>query len=381
MDGMTEGKIALSQNDKTVVISKLVSDDPLLFELFDKTPVAERAEMLSAVLHIGALAMLEDRIHHLIDATEKELFPKLEGFKRMFERRKLEFEMTTQKGEKAEVDIVDLLNDYIQASGWNDYASQSGAMKGALARNKTGDVLCVIEFDEEKGEGQTRLGIEVKFDRSVGLGNPVVEDVFKAGDQLSGDLKKSTFDTAWSQLLETRANRECPFALMVFDRQIANQSVTDAVDDVAFVPGIPGFIVIVDSQSGDYRNLLITYRIARELALYHQRNSEELDVKILELLVARIVHYLSSARKISELVQKHTKAAVKMNKDVQKEMGKLVHLADFTQDYLRKFLEQKTLSAKDLTEFYYAAEAKVAWRKDNAALAEEIKSWEKDGSR
>ena len=55
MDGMTKGKIALSQSDKTVVISKLVSDDPLLFELFDRTPAAERADMLSAVLHIGAV--------------------------------------------------------------------------------------------------------------------------------------------------------------------------------------------------------------------------------------------------------------------------------------------------------------------------------------
>ncbi len=162
---------------------------------------------------------------------------------------------------------------------------------------------------------------------------------------------------------------------MVFDRQIAHPSVLEAVDNVAFFPGIPGFIVIVDSQNGDHRNLLIAYRIARELALYHQRSAEELDVEILELLVARIIHYLSSAKKVSELLEKHTKATIKMNQDVQKEMGKLVHLADFSQAYLRRFLEQKTLSAKDLTEFYYAAEAKVAWRKDNDFLVEEIKSW------
>ena len=80
---MTAEKISLNQKEKTLSITKLVSDDPLLFELIHKTPKDERIEMLSSVLHIGALAMLEDRIHHLIDATEKELFPKLEGFKRI----------------------------------------------------------------------------------------------------------------------------------------------------------------------------------------------------------------------------------------------------------------------------------------------------------
>ena len=65
-----------------------------------------------------------------------------------------------------------------------------------------------------------------------------------------------------------------------------------------------------------------------------------------------------------------------MNREVQKELGVLVHLAEFSQAYLSKFLKEKTLSAKDLTEFYYAAEAKVSWRTDNETLEQEIKAWQ-----
>jgi hypothetical protein len=370
---MTTAKIHLSQKEKTVKISKLICDDSLVFEVFDDRLEADREELLRAILHIGALAMLEDRIHHLIDATEKEIFPKLENFKRIFEKNKLAFETTTQKGEKAEVDIVDELNGYIARNGWTDLAASSGTMKGSLKGNKTGDVLCVLDFDRETGEGQTTLGIEVKFDRSVPLGDPTNTDIFKSGDSTSTGLKKSVFDTAWSQLLETRANRECPLSLIVFDKTVAHTTVLKAVEDVTFVPGVPGFLVMIDAQSGDYRNLFIAYRIARTLALYRDQGEDEVDVQILELLVGRIVHFLSSAKKISDSIQKHTTATVKLNKDIQSEMSKLVHMADFTQAYLQKFLEEKTLSAKDLTEFYYAADAKQAWKQDSAALEAEIK--------
>lgn len=374
----TSAKIKLGRARCEVTVDKFVSDDPILFDLLDSTPKAERREMLAAVLHIGALAMQEDRVHALIDATEKELFPKLEGFKRMFIARKLEFERTTQKGEKAEVDIVDLLNDYIAECGWNDYAEQSGKTKGALARNKTGDVLCVLEFGEHRTAGAARLAIEVKFDKGVVFGDPQTKDVFVADDKVTGDLKRSAFDTAWSQLLETRANRDCPFSMIVLDRQLAHKTVLDAVADVAFLPGVPGFVVVIDSQSGDYSNLKIAYRIARDLALYYRRSEDEIDVPLLELIVGRIIHFLGSAKKISEIVRKNSEATVRMNKQVQDEVGRLVHLAEFTQGYLRKFLQDKTLSPKDLTEFYFAADAKQSWRQDNKWLADEIAGWSAD---
>ncbi len=372
---MSNPSIRLGRDAKTVTVAKLVSHDSLLFELLDDTPVGERAEMLNSVLHIGALAMLEDRVHHLISATEREIFPKLEGFKRLFERKKMEFEKTTQKGEQAEVDIVQTLNEYIQGNGWSDLAQASGTLKGALPRNKTGDVLCVLELNPETSEGAAQLAIEVKFDKAVALGDPMVQDIMKGSSSTSGGLKKSSFDTAWSQLLETRANRECPFSLMVFDKRIAHKTVRERVQDVAFLPGVPGFLVMVDSQAGDYRNLFVAYHIARDLALYAPRERETIDAGVLELLVGRIIQYLGSAQKVRDLVDKNTKETLKMTREVHKEMGRLVHLATFTQEYLKKFLVDKTLTARDLTEFYYAADAKAAWKQDNDHLEAMLEEW------
>ena len=369
----TTAKINLDHQKKSVVIDKLSTDSPMLYELFQGKKKGEYVETLEQVLHIGALALIEDRIHTLIDRTGREIFPELERFKLMFQRHKVEFEQTTQKGEKAEVDIVRILNEFIADRGWSDLAQGSGTQKGAIARNKTGDVLCVLEFSEDEADGQTTLGIEVKIDKSVALGDPETENVLR-GQTQTGDVKKSNFDTAWSQLLETRANRECPLSIMVFDRDKLHTSIAKSVSDIAYLPGIPGFVVIIDTMKGDYRNLLVAYQIARDLVRYHHRTPETLDPQILELLVKRIIHFMGSARSVADLVQKHTDNTIKMAKEVTKEVGRFIHLAEFTHTYLRRFLEDRTLSAKDMLEFYYATEAKGAWQADNEALEAQLKS-------
>ena len=100
---------------------------------------------------------------------------------------------------------------------------------------------------------------------------------------------------------------------------------------------------------------------------------ETLEGPLRGLGVGRIVHALTSAKKVQDLVHKHAKAAIKLDKDVTKEMARLVHHAEFTQQYLQKFLRDRTLSAQDLTEFYYAADAKAAWKADQSLLDDLIK--------
>ncbi|MEE2788010.1 MAG: hypothetical protein VX589_11775 [Myxococcota bacterium] len=369
----TTAKVSLDQKTKTVTIDKLSTSSPLVFELFDGRKKADYVNTLEQVLHIGALALIEDRIHALIDKTGRDIFPELERFKLMFQRHKLEFDKTTQKGEEAEVDVVRVLNDFIQERGWTDLAQASGTTKGTLARNKTGDVLCVLEFSEEKSGGQITLGIEVKLDKSVQFGDPETEKVFK-GETQSGSVKKSNFDTAWTQLLETRANRECPFSIMVFDRNKLHSSVAKVVSDIAYLPGVPGFVVIVDTMKGDFRNLLVAYQIARDLARYHLRDDGDIDPQILDLLVKRIIHFMGSARTVADLVKKHRDNTIKMANEVNLEVSRFLHLAEFTHDYLKRFLSDRTLSAKDMLEFYYATEAKANWSADKIDLETELKS-------
>ena len=56
-------------------------------------------------------------------------------------------------------------------------------------------------------------------------------------------------------------------------------------------------------------------------------------------------------------------------------MARLLHQAEFTPLYLARFLEQKTLSAKDLTEFYFAAETNASWKAQEDAIKADIDAW------
>ncbi|MGB2345221.1 MAG: hypothetical protein ACPH9F_00005, partial [Candidatus Poseidoniaceae archaeon] len=138
--------IQVNKKNGTVNFPEFDSDDALVYDLFDSLGSDKYAETFRAMLHIGALAMMEDRISHLINSTEKEIFPQLERFKLHFERRKTQFEETAQKkGDIAEDDIVDVLNQYASDNKWTDNIVKSGAIKGNLSSakgpNKTGDVL------------------------------------------------------------------------------------------------------------------------------------------------------------------------------------------------------------------------------------------------
>ena len=99
----------MTKKNGLVKFPEFDSDEGLVYDLFDSIGSAKYQETFKAMLHIGALAMMEDRIEHLIDSTEKDIFPQLERFKLHFKRRKTQFEETTKKGNIAEDEIVDRL--------------------------------------------------------------------------------------------------------------------------------------------------------------------------------------------------------------------------------------------------------------------------------
>ena len=308
------------------------------------------------MLHIGALALMEDRVAHLIDTAEKEIYPQLERFKLMFTRGQVEFTETAQKkGDKAEDVIVDVLSDFASSNGWSDEVEKSARTKGNLEGNKVGDVLATIEFTPTEGEPteHTVIGLEVKFDKGVKLGDPENVNV-ETGDAKDKGFKASTQKTAWSQLLETKANRDSPFSIMVFDANLLSSDMSKNVSDVAYLPGIPGFIVIVDSQAGDYSNLLLVYRIARDMAIHHARGDLDVDAQVIELIVKRMLHFLGDAKKISSKVQDNTVATVKMNTEVQKLLVHAVQHAEYTEAFLKRYLSSKNLTVVDFAEFYFA---------------------------
>ena len=75
---MARKNITVDKKNVVVKFPEFDSDDALVYDLFDSIAGDKYQETFEAMLHIGALAMMEDRIAHLIESTEKKIFPQLE---------------------------------------------------------------------------------------------------------------------------------------------------------------------------------------------------------------------------------------------------------------------------------------------------------------
>ena len=117
-----------------------------------------------------------------------------------------------------------------------------------------------------------------------------------------------------------------------------------------------GFIAIIDSQKGDYSNLVIAYNLARDIAV--NAKSLELDKDVLAMIVTRIIKDLNEVVKIRFLVQ----ANIDNNKAILGQLEKSILLMEFNQEYLMKFLKDGTLTKKDLLNFYIGEDVKERYK-------------------
>jgi hypothetical protein len=264
----------------------------------------------------------------------------------IFEMKKELFYKTTMKGMMAEEDVAEYLNEFFKAKKWKDVAALTGSEAGLLPKNKTGDILCALEGSDAK------IALECKFDKSVKLGDIASKDVF---------IRKT--DTAWSQLIESNANRGTHISIMVFDISLIDGSILKITENVAFIPGV-GFIVVIDSQKGDYSNLGIAYTLARDIAI--NAKQLELDKDVLAMLITRILKDLQEIMKIRSLVQSN----IDNNKAILQQLEKSILLMEFNQEYLMKFLKDGTLTQKDLLDFYMGEDVKERYK----AIEKEINS-------
>ena len=327
--------IKLNQKLKRVEIQKFELDNDIVFNYFDNLPSNERDEKLIRALYIGVLALMEDRISAFLSKTSNELGTELESLKMIFEMKKELFYKSTIKGTLAEDEIAEYLNEYFKSKRMKDIALLTGNAAGNLPRNKTGDIICKINGDDD-----LKISVECKFDKSIKLGTIDSKDLF---------IRKT--DTAWSQLIEADANRNSKVSLIVFDRSLVDNSILKFCENVGYIPEI-GFIAIIDSQKGDYNNLIIAYMLARDIAI-NARNVA-LDKDILGVLVSRIIKDINEIRAIKALVEKN----IDTNQEILKQIEKSMLLMEFNQKYLNLFLETGTLTKKDLLDFYMGEDVK-----------------------
>lgn len=347
---MANNIISLDQKLKRVKVGSFELDNEIVFNYLDKLPIGERDNALFRAIYIGVLALMEDRLSAFLSKTQNELGTELESLKMIYEMKKEVFFKTAVKGMFAEDDIAEFLNSYFAEKKLKDRAEATGTTEGKLPKNKTGDVVCFVDGEENK-----KIAIEVKFDKSLKLGGIEDKDIF---------TKKQ--DTAWSQILEAKANREGKVGIIVFDISLVDGSILKFTESVGFVNGI-GFVAVVDSQKGDYSNLIIAYNLARDIVL--NATQPEFDDKTLTIILKRIIRDIDTFFEIKRLVQDN----IENNQEILKHLEKSLLLMEFNQQYLSKFLKDGKLTATDLLAFYSGDEIKEKFapiEKDILTLAE-----------
>lgn len=343
--------INLDQKLERINLKEFEIPNKIVFNYFDKLPENKRDDALYRAIYIGVLALMEDRLSAFLSRTQNQLGTELESLKLIFDLKKELFQKSTLKGTLAETEIAEFLNRFFKEKNINDKAVLTGNTSGLITNNKTGDIIC-----ELNGNPNLRIAIECKFDRTIKLGEIDTKDIF---------TKKS--DTAWSQLLETTANRDSKISLMVFDRTSIDNSILGFCENVGYIRKI-GFIVVIDSEKGNYSNLIIGYLLARDIAI----NARDMDIDkdILSILIKRILKDIKGILNIRSLVE----ANINNCEQILAQLDKGLMLMEFNSEYLSKFLNEGKISKKDLFDFYQGEEVKQKYK----IIEQSIKSLTKD---
>lgn len=339
--------VKINQQTKTVEVSAIRTDHRLVYEYFNGLPSDARDAAVLRALSIGVLAMSEDRIATFLSKTKNELGTELETLKIIYDIQEREFFESSIKGNVAEEDIAAFLTELCEAKGYKDDITLTGNAAGAIPKNKTGDICCTVDSPRE-----ARIVIECKFDKGIAMGDIINRDIF--GNRI---------DTAWSQLIEARANREGRASIIVFDREIASPALVKQVDNVSFIPGV-GFVVIVDSRRGDYQNLAIAYSLARDICI--RPTSEELDRELLSIVVQRVLKDIRDVAKVEVLVRQASSALRGILEQTHK--GRLS--MEFSQQLLERLLLEGTLTPHDVLALYTGSEPKTKYEAIRQQLSE-----------
>ncbi len=327
--------VRLDQKNRIIGIAECSIQHPLIFRYFDDLPERRRDDEFKRALQIGVIALMEDRFAAFLNKTEGELGTQLEALKLIYERNVKAKEKTTSSGANAELEIYKVIQSYLERADFvNDQVVVTGASTGAIARNKTGDIVLKVNGDDAK-----KIAIEVKFDQSISLGE------FDGSDSLGRSR-----DTAISQLIESMANREAKLAIIVFDQSRSSDSLKKLVNGICWVPEV-GFVVIIDDARQDYSNLFIVIDLARSMLLSTLRI---VDQDIFESLLGRLSNDLSAILETEKLLMENHANLKKIATSIRKH----VLLVGFTQKILKEFIGSGSVSKKKLLELYRGDEIK-----------------------
>jgi len=341
--------VNINQQLRRIEIKEFEIENEVVFNFFNNLSAKEKDDKFKRAIYIGVLALMEDRLSSFLSKTSNELGTELESLKMIFDMKQELFFKSAIKGLFAEEDIAVALQEFLLERKIKDRVELTGNTTGSLPKNKTGDIVCSLD---EKADN--KIVIECKFDRSLRLGDIETKDIF---------TKKS--DTVWSQLIEAQVNRDGRVAIIVFDIALVDTSILKDFFSVGYIPEI-GFIAIVDSQRGDYKNLFIAYLLARDISLSTKAYS--VDQHLLGIIIKRILKDLNGLLSIKNLVHQNINTSLSILKELEKGML----LMEFNYNYLSKFLQDGTLNKDDLLQFYNGEDIKDKFRSIEKQIQEQI---------
>jgi len=327
--------IKLNHGLKRIEVTGVEIKNELVFAYFNGIPESERDGAFKRALHIGVLALNQDRLSSFLAKTTNELGTELESLKMMFDMDTELFSRSAVKGAAAELQIAEYLTELAASKGLKDEIGLTGSTAGQLPKNKTGDIVCTLDCNDDR-----RIAVECKFDKGIPMGEVGKRDWY--GKNL---------DTAVGQLLESKANRDADQAIIVLDRSSINPAIQKSVGDVAFISGV-GFVVIVDSLRNDFSNLGVAYILARDLAVAGQ--TVDVDNDLLLAIIDKLLNDIKQIADIRSLVE----SSINTSKEILYRLEKGLLSIEFSRGYLSKFLADRTLSKTDLLSFYSGGDVK-----------------------
>ena len=368
--------INLIDDDHSIQLGSTFELHPSVYGWFSNqksVKVKDRGAYLTKALNVGLLSLWQGRVAHALNKFKDEMQSELELVQMYADSLQERLEKDNKYKTDQEVTVADALKAYISEKKYSDTVDVTGTA-GEGDGNKTGDVLAIVK-DGRKSEN---LGIEVKFASNYGLGD--LKEGSGAGGRNKGAKNfRSKDDTAISQILETRSNRESMLSIFVVDEHL------NPIDGppVQFYPAYSGFIVKVDSLAGDFIALEICYEIARQMTL-SSRSLDGMDFDIIEFLLRDLSMVLARQNYLKNAGETIMKQIVKSHNDNIKVVSDQVAIFDAELSALKTSLENTTnildnffktgeLTASEMFSTYVRDQESKEW----ASVKAERGSWAK----
>jgi hypothetical protein len=317
--------VTLSHDPKFVSINNLPIDNQLVYEYFvNKVSSDNYVETMQKAINIGVLALVEDKFSAFLVKTKNEVQQELETLKTIYDMKIQKFTETNEKGTIAEISVYQALLDYITENNFNDDLELTGN-KGAKGKNKTGDLVATFN------EINKKVAIEVKINKSVTLGD-FNSDVVK--------FLKTPKDTAISQILESKYNRDAEIGIFVYDKSALNDVAESTIKEgIKYYSGI-GFVVIIDILSNDYKNLFVAYLLSRDMAYngsIEQVNNEWINLFLENFMndFKNIIKLKDDVNKIKSGLNGTIKACDSLIENVNKNIATLEDHYNYFRDFIK----------------------------------------------